>query len=176
VLVRVHSECLTGDVFHSRRCDCGDQLDYALRQIGEEGVGVVLYLRQEGRGIGLLNKIRAYHLQDGGMDTVEANQALGLPIDNREYGIGAQILRDLGVRKIRLLTNNPAKLVGLEAYGLSIIERLPIPLHEVYHAQSMGYLQTKVEKMGHMIDMSDVPGNAGKEPAAEPSGGVTTFS
>jgi 3,4-dihydroxy 2-butanone 4-phosphate synthase / GTP cyclohydrolase II len=176
VLVRVHSECLTGDVFHSRRCDCGDQLDYALRKIGEEGVGVVLYLRQEGRGIGLLNKIRAYHLQDGGMDTVEANQALGLPIDNREYGIGAQILRDLGVRKMRLLTNNPAKLIGLTAYGLSIVEHIPIPLHEVYHAQSVGYLQTKVEKMGHMIDMSDVPSGAGKVPAAEPGSGAKTSS
>jgi 3,4-dihydroxy 2-butanone 4-phosphate synthase/GTP cyclohydrolase II len=170
VLVRVHSECLTGDVFHSRRCDCGDQLDYALRLICQEGAGVLLYLRQEGRGIGLLNKIRAYHLQDDGLDTVEANLALGLPADNREYGVGAQILRDLGVRKIRLITNNPRKLVGLEAYGLSIVERVPVPLHEVYHAQSMGYLQTKVEKLGHIIDLSDAPNGGSGKQETEPCG------
>lgn len=154
-LVRVHSECLTGDVFHSRRCDCGDQLNYAMKRICEEGSGVVLYLRQEGRGIGLLNKIKAYHLQDNGMDTVEANEALGYPADNREYGIGAQILRDLGVSKIRLMTNNPQKLVGLEAYGLSIVERVPIPLEAVFDQKSLGYLQTKVAKMGHLLDLSE---------------------
>jgi 3,4-dihydroxy 2-butanone 4-phosphate synthase / GTP cyclohydrolase II len=174
VLVRVHSECLTGDAFHSRRCDCGDQLDYAMRQVCEEGAGVILYLRQEGRGIGLLNKIRAYHLQDNGMDTVEANLALGLPADSREYGVGAQILRDLGVRNMRVMTNNPTKLVGLEAYGLRIVERIPIPLHEVYHTQSVSYLQTKVDKMGHMIDMSDVPGkDAAIKPAEHCGHGVS---
>jgi len=161
VLVRVHSECLTGDVFHSRRCDCGVQLDFALKRICEEGVGVLLYLRQEGRGIGLLNKIRAYHLQDEGLDTVEANLALGLPADKREYGIGAQILCDLGVRRLRLITNNPLKLVGLEAYGLSIVERVPIPLSAVYDQHRMAYLQTKVDKMGHLMDMT--------EPVLEPT-------
>lgn len=154
VLVRVHSECLTGDTFHSTRCDCGDQLDWALKLIAEEGRGILLYLRQEGRGIGLLNKIRAYHLQDEGMDTVEANLALGLPADMRDYGIGAQILRDLGARQLKIMTNNPQKLIGLEAYGLEIVERIPIPLQGANSPSGHKYMQTKVEKMGHMLELN----------------------
>jgi 3,4-dihydroxy 2-butanone 4-phosphate synthase / GTP cyclohydrolase II len=158
VLVRVHSECLTGDTFHSQRCDCGQQLDWALARIAEEGAGVLLYLRQEGRGIGLLNKIRAYHLQDQGMDTVDANLALGLPADKRDYGVGAQILADLGVRKLRLMTNNPQKLVGLEAYGMSIVERISIPLEGARSPMGHKYMRTKAEKMGHMIDVAQIEG------------------
>jgi len=154
VVCRVHSECLTGDTFHSSRCDCGDQLEYALARIAEEGVGVLLYLRQEGRGIGLINKLRAYELQDGGMDTVDANLALGLPADNRDYGVGAQILRDLGVSKLRIMTNNPTKLVGLEAYGIQIVERVSIPLTGAHSDAGHKYMRTKVERMGHMIDTS----------------------
>ena len=149
ILVRVHSECLTGDVFHSRRCDCGDQLDKALTIIAREERGALVYMRQEGRGIGLLNKMRAYELQDQGKDTVEANEALGFKADLRDYGLGAQIVVDLGIRSMRLLTNNPKKIVGLEGYGLQVAERVPIevPASE----QNRFYLRTKQDKLGHMF-------------------------
>ncbi len=149
VLVRVHSECLTGDVFHSLRCDCGEQLTSALAMIEREGLGVLLYLSQEGRGIGLLNKLRAYRLQEDGLDTVEANERLGLPADLRDYGIGAQILADLGLSSIRILTNNPKKIKGLEGYGLSVTAQIPIePAPNSYNA---AYLRTKAERMGHTL-------------------------
>lgn len=149
VLVRVHSECLTGDVFGSRRCDCGPQLHQAMRQISEADGGVIVYMRQEGRGIGLPAKIKAYKLQEGGLDTVQANEKLGFPMDLREYGLGAQILTDLGLKKIRLLTNNPRKLVGLAGYGLEILEQVPIRVKANPH--NARYLETKRKKMGHLL-------------------------
>jgi 3,4-dihydroxy 2-butanone 4-phosphate synthase/GTP cyclohydrolase II len=152
VLVRVHSECLTGDVFGSRRCDCGSQLDRAMVMVAEAGSGVILYMQQEGRGIGLLNKIKAYALQDEGCDTVEANLRLGFKPDLRDYGIGAQILADLGVRKMRLMTNNPKKIVGLEGYGLEVVDQVPIVIEPC--ATNIRYLQTKKEKMGHLLDIT----------------------
>jgi 3,4-dihydroxy 2-butanone 4-phosphate synthase / GTP cyclohydrolase II len=155
VLVRVHSECLTGDVFHSLRCDCGEQLEAALGMIEQEGRGVLLYLSQEGRGIGLLNKLRAYKLQEEGLDTVDANVALGLPADLRDYGIGAQILVDLGLSSIRILTNNPKKIHGLEGYGLSVTEQVPI--HSVPNRHNEAYLNAKRDKLGHILHHQGLP-------------------
>jgi 3,4-dihydroxy 2-butanone 4-phosphate synthase/GTP cyclohydrolase II len=149
VIVRVHSECLTGDVFASARCECGSQLSSAMQRIEAEGKGALLYLRQEGRGIGLANKLHAYRLQEQGLDTVEANVKLGLPVDKRDYGIGSQILRDLGLRKIRLLTNNPRKIYGLEGFGLTIVEEIPIRIEASEHNQK--YLDTKKQKLGHHL-------------------------
>jgi 3,4-dihydroxy 2-butanone 4-phosphate synthase/GTP cyclohydrolase II len=154
VLVRVHSECLTGDVFGSARCDCGAQLHAAMRMIDQEGCGVLLYMRQEGRGIGLVNKLKAYNLQDvEGMDTVEANLHLGFKADLRDYGIGAQILRDLGVRKMSLLTNNPKKIIGLEGYGIEVVDRFPIEM--AVSDENKSYLQCKRDRMGHLITVDD---------------------
>jgi 3,4-dihydroxy 2-butanone 4-phosphate synthase/GTP cyclohydrolase II len=155
-LVRVHSECLTGDVFGSLRCDCSDQLISAMKMVEKEGNGIVLYMRQEGRGIGLMNKLKAYKLQDEGKDTVEANEALGFRADLRDYGIGAQILRDIGVTRMRLMTNNPKKVVGLDAYGLTIVERVPLEI--AANSNNERYLKTKRDKLGHLI----LIGQAGK--------------
>jgi 3,4-dihydroxy 2-butanone 4-phosphate synthase/GTP cyclohydrolase II len=148
-LVRVHSECLTGDVFGSKRCDCGAQLHQAMRMVAEAGKGVIVYMKQEGRGIGLESKIRAYKLQESGLDTVQANLKLGYPIDLREYGLGAQILTDLGLEKICLLTNNPKKIIGLDGYGLEVVKQIPIKVTPNEHNSS--YLETKRDKMGHLL-------------------------
>jgi 3,4-dihydroxy 2-butanone 4-phosphate synthase/GTP cyclohydrolase II len=155
VLVRVHSECLTGDVFHSLRCDCGEQLESALSMIEREGRGVLLYLAQEGRGIGLLNKLKAYNLQDEGLDTVDANLELGLPVDLRDYGIGAQILADLGLSSIRILTNNPKKIRGLEGYGLSVTAQIPI--EHAPNPENEAYLRAKRDKLGHTLHHQGLP-------------------
>lgn len=152
-LVRVHSECLTGDVFHSLRCDCGSQLNAAMKKIADNGSGVLLYMRQEGRGIGIINKLKAYNFQDKGMDTVEANRELGYDADLRDYGIGAQILTTLGVTKLKLMTNNPRKIVGLEGYGLEIVERVSLIIDPNPH--NVKYLSTKVDKLGHYLNKSD---------------------
>jgi len=157
VLVRVHSQCLTGDVFHSLRCDCGGQIERALERIAAAGEGVLLYMRQEGRGIGLLNKIKTYVLQDEGVDTVDANVLLGFKPDERHYGIGAQILVDLGLSTVRLMTNNPTKMVGLEAYGLKIVERLPLEVES--NRVNYNYLKTKKERMGHILDLGEEGGD-----------------
>ncbi|MDX1419974.1 MAG: bifunctional 3,4-dihydroxy-2-butanone-4-phosphate synthase/GTP cyclohydrolase II [Rubricoccaceae bacterium] len=157
VLVRVHSQCVTGDIFGSARCDCGDQLARAMQQVDRAGKGVVLYMKQEGRGIGLINKLKAYKLQEEGMDTVEANEALGFKMDHRDYGIGCQILRDLGVRRLRLMTNNPQKRIGLGGYGLEIVERVPIEVAPGVH--NARYLQTKRDRMGHDLSLSGLSGH-----------------
>ncbi len=164
VLVRVHSECLTGDVFHSLRCDCGEQLEQALAQIEEAGCGVLLYMAQEGRGIGLLNKLRAYELQEQGMDTVEANLELGFPADARDYGIGNQILADLGLTTLRILTNNPKKLTGIDGFGLTVVEQVPIEVAP--NAENQRYLRTKRDKLGHRLHHQDLK-NLEYEPEAE---------
>ena len=153
VLVRVHSECLTGDVLGSLRCDCGDQLRGAMKMIEKTGRGVLLYMHQEGRGIGLVNKLKAYGLQDAGLDTVEANERLGFKADLRDYGIGAQILLDLGIRKMRIITNNPKKIVGLEGYGLEVVDRVPI--ESIPHSKNVKYLRVKKDKMGHLLTNLD---------------------
>jgi 3,4-dihydroxy 2-butanone 4-phosphate synthase/GTP cyclohydrolase II len=151
VLTRVHSECLTGDVFGSKRCDCGDQLDEALHRIAKEGRGILLYMRQEGRGIGLINKLKAYHLQDEGMDTVEANEALGFAADLRDYGIGAEILSELGAKELKLMTNNPKKISGIYGFGLKVVERIPIEI--THNENNQHYLETKKIKLGHMLNI-----------------------
>jgi 3,4-dihydroxy 2-butanone 4-phosphate synthase/GTP cyclohydrolase II len=157
VLVRMHSECLTGDVFHSRRCDCGEQLEASLHQIEAEGLGVLVYMKQEGRGIGLMNKIRAYQLQEKGMDTIEANEVLGFPADLRDYGIGVQVLLDLGIKSMRLMTNNPKKIIGLQGYGLSVTEQVPITVKP--NRYNMSYLRAKRDKLGHLIPADEQVAN-----------------
>jgi 3,4-dihydroxy 2-butanone 4-phosphate synthase/GTP cyclohydrolase II len=149
VMVRVHSSCVTGDIFGSCRCDCGTQLHQAMEKVEKEGKGVILYMNQEGRGIGLINKLKAYKLQEQGMDTVQANLALGFPMDKRDYGVGAQILRDLGISKIKLMTNNPTKRAGLLGYGLEIVDTVPLEIYPNLHNEK--YLTTKRDKMGHII-------------------------
>ena len=149
MLVRIHSACLTGDVFHSKRCDCGPQLDLAMEIIEAEGTGVILYMQQEGRGIGLLNKLRAYELQEQGFDTIEANQKLGFPAEMRDYALSAQMLKDLGIRQVRLLTNNPEKITGLSQYGIDVVDRVPLIIPPV--KENHLYLETKKEKMGHIL-------------------------
>lgn len=168
VLVRVHSSCITGDTLFSQRCDCGDQLQAALGRIAEEGRGVLLYLNQEGRGIGLSNKIRSYALQDKGLDTVQANAALGLAADLREYGIGAQILADLGLSTLRIMTNNPRKIIGIEGYGLRVVER--VPLQTAANRHNRDYIRAKRDKLGHLFDLAEtLPGHPPAEPAAAPA-------
>jgi 3,4-dihydroxy 2-butanone 4-phosphate synthase/GTP cyclohydrolase II len=154
VLVRVHSECLTGDTLGSLRCDCGEQLALAMQKIAQEGRGVMLYMRQEGRGIGFHNKLKAYALQDKGMDTVDANIELGFGVDLRDYGEGAQILADLGLNEIRLLTNNPKKIIGLESYGLKVVESVPIVIRP--NPYNTNYLETKKNRMGHLLELPDI--------------------
>jgi 3,4-dihydroxy 2-butanone 4-phosphate synthase/GTP cyclohydrolase II len=154
VLVRVHSECLTGDVFGSKRCDCGDQLHAAMAMVEKEGKGVIVYMRQEGRGIGLANKLRAYCFQDKGCDTVEANHRLGFKTDLRDYGLGAQILVDLGLRKIRLMTNNPKKIIGLEGYGIEVVKRVPLEMPA--RVENVRHLETKKKKMGHLLSLQSL--------------------
>ncbi len=166
VLVRVHDECFTGDILHSRRCDCGEQLEMALQMIQQEGRGVLLYMRQEGRGIGLENKLHAYALQENGLDTVEANEELGLPVDKREYGLGAQILRHLGVRQMRLMSNNPRKFHALSGYGLKIVERVPIEIPPA--RENLDYLRTKKEKMGHLLNLEESEPTESGEGEGEP--------
>lgn len=163
VLMRPHSECLTGDVFGSQRCDCQAQLHLAMRLIGEAGRGVILYLRQEGRGVGLINKLRAYALQDQGLDTVDANLKLGLPIDKRDYGIGTQILADLGLKKLRVLSNNPTKYEGMAAYGIEVVEHVPLVTRPTVH--NARYLSTKRERLGHLLDpVPHEPASDGEAP------------
>jgi 3,4-dihydroxy 2-butanone 4-phosphate synthase/GTP cyclohydrolase II len=174
VLVRVHSKCLTGDIFHSMKCDCGPQLELALQKIADAGRGVLLYLEQEGRGIGLAAKIKAYELQDHGFDTVEANKKLGFPADLRDYGLGCQVLIDLGLRRVRLMTNNPAKLVGIEGYGLEVVEKVPLKVRP--NEANLRYLETKRDKMGHTLDHLDEHavgnGNGASDEDALPEVGV----